>query len=88
MQNDKVEEHAQRAEIHTPAHVHRLVHHYHNLIYIRYFHENLGNSQPPKWLLEELRRTDKAIRSLLIQEKSEGGALFNGEANATRKSKY
>jgi hypothetical protein len=77
--NDKVEEHAQRAETHAPAHVHRLTHHYHNLIYIKNYWESVGQQASP-WVTEELIRTDQEIQSVLKLEKQKGGALYREES--------
>lgn len=76
--NDKVEEHAQRAEVHAPAHIHRLTHHYHNLIYVKHYWESIGQPAPP-WVLSELVRADREIQELLELEKGRGGALYREE---------
>lgn len=82
--NDKVEEHAQRAEHYAPTHVWKLVHHYHNLIYVKNYWESIG-MQCPAWVGEELQRSDKEIRELLSQEKESGGALHRGEPAKQRR---
>lgn len=82
--NDKVEEHAQRAEHYAPAHIHRLVHHYHNLIYAKNYWETIGQ-QCPQWVNEELIRCDGEIKELLSQEKESGGALHRGEPSKQRR---
>ena len=73
------------AEHYAPAHVHRLIHHYHNLIYIKNYWESIGQIAP-KWVMEELGRSDKEIQEVLDREKQQGGFLHNrGKEHETRK---
>ena len=59
----------------VPPKVLRLTQHYHNLIYIRYFWETLGQ-QPPQWVKDEMVRTDRVLQEELISEHNQGGAFY------------
>jgi hypothetical protein len=62
----------------------RITQHYHNLIYIRYFWESIGQ-QPPKWVMKEMTRVDAVLQRELDQEEGQGGLLY-GDNYETRKS--
>jgi hypothetical protein len=49
--------------------------HLHNLIYIRYFYESLGQ-QPPTWVKNEMERSQGALTEELEREKGQGGRLY------------
>lgn len=66
----------------VPPKIMRLAQHFHNLIYIRYFYESLGQ-QPPEWTKAEMQRADEALQSELVREHGQGGRLRSG--NETRK---
>ena len=69
-QNDE-EEHIDKM---VPPKIMRLTQHYHNLIYIRYFWESIGQ-QPPDWIKGEMLRADQALRRELEREEGQGGLL-------------
>lgn len=58
----------------VPPNIMRLAQHFHNLIYIRYFFESIGQ-QPPDWTKAEMARADTALQSELIREHGQGGRL-------------
>jgi hypothetical protein len=58
----------------VPPKIMRLAQHFHNLIYIRYFFESIGQ-QPPDWTKEEMARADTALQRELQREKGQGGRL-------------
>jgi hypothetical protein len=58
----------------VPPKIMRLAQHFHNLIYIRYFFESIGQ-QPPEWTKAEMARADKALQGELIREHGQGGRL-------------
>jgi hypothetical protein len=58
----------------VPPKIMRLAQHFHNLIYIRYFFESLGQ-QPPDWTKAEMQRADIALQAELIREHGQGGRL-------------
>lgn len=58
----------------VPPKIMRLAQHFHNLIYIRYFYESLGQ-QPPEWTKAEMGRADKALQGELEREHGQGGRL-------------
>jgi hypothetical protein len=64
----------------VPAKVMRLTQHLHNIIYIRFFYENIGQ-QPPDWIKREQQRADLALQEELEREHHQGGAFHE-----TRKS--
>src|SRR4029077_5232591 len=68
----------------VPPKIMRLAQHFHNLIYIRYFYESLGQ-QPPDWTKAEMQRADIALQAELIREHGQGGRLREKE-DETRQS--
>lgn len=68
----------------VPPNIMRLAQHFHNLIYIRYFYESLGQ-QPPEWTKAEMGRADKALQAELAREHGQGGR-FRREEDETRQS--
>jgi hypothetical protein len=46
----------------------------HNLIYIRFFYEQLGQ-QPPVWIKRQLERTELDLLDEIDSEESQGGAF-------------
>ena|SRR5882672_494848 len=68
----------------VPPNIMRLAQHFHNLIYIRYFYESLGQ-QPPDWTKAEMSRADRALQAELIREHGQGGR-FRRVENETRSS--
>jgi hypothetical protein len=58
----------------VPPKIMRITQHYHNLIYIRYFFESIGQ-QPPVWTKAEMSRVDKALQEELKREHGQGGRL-------------
>jgi len=68
----------------VPPKVMRLAQHFHNMIYIRYFFESIGQ-QPPDWTKKEMARADKALQAELIREQGQGGRLRETE-DETRSS--
>ena len=58
----------------VPPKIMRLTQHMHNLIYIRYFYETLGQ-QPPEWTKLEMGRAQAALLSELDREHGQGGAF-------------
>lgn len=69
----------------VPPNIMRLAQHFHNLIYIRYFYESLGQ-QPPDWTKAEMARADKALQSELTREHGQGGRFRKEKADETRQS--
>lgn len=70
----------------VPPKVMRLTQHLHNLIYIRYFYENIGQ-QPPDWIKQEMHRAQTVLLDELDREHGQGGAFHKGEKHATRQSR-
>ena len=68
----------------VPPNIMRLAQHFHNLIYIRYFYESLGQ-QPPDWTKAEMARADQALQAELIREHGQGGR-FRSDEDETRQS--
>jgi len=58
----------------VPPKIMRLAQHFHNLIYIRYFFESIGQ-QPPEWTKKEMTRADTALQLELEREHGQGGRL-------------
>jgi hypothetical protein len=58
----------------VPPKIMRLTQHLHNLIYVRYFYESIGQ-QPPDWTKGEMARAEKALLGELDREHSQGGAF-------------
>lgn len=58
----------------VPPRIMRLTQHLHNMIYIRFFYEQIGQ-QPPDWIKEELVRGEKALISEIDRENAQGGAF-------------
>jgi hypothetical protein len=58
----------------VPPNIMRLAQHFHNLIYIRYFFESIGQ-QPPEWTKAEMSRADRALQEELELEHGQGGRL-------------
>jgi hypothetical protein len=55
----------------------RLTQHLHNLIYIRFFYENIGQ-QPPRWVTGEMERVQDITIGQLERESGQGGAFWKG----------
>ena len=68
----------------VPPKIMRLAQHFHNLIYIRYFYESLGQ-QPPDWTKAEMARADVALQAELAREHGQGGR-FRSDEDETRPS--
>jgi len=66
----------------VPPKIMRLTQHFHNLIYIRYFFETIGQ-QPPEWIKAEMTRTDSAVQRELESELGQGGLLFKEKKHET-----
>lgn len=71
-------DHAEHIDRMVPPKIMRLTQHYHNLIYIRYFWESIGQ-QPPEWIKGEMQRADTVLRRELLKEEGQGGTLFKGD---------
>jgi len=56
----------------VPPKVMRLTQHLHNMIYIRFFYEQIGQ-QPPEWTKRELTRAEQALIDELDREHGQGG---------------
>lgn len=74
-QEDVEEDHIDKM---VPPKIMRLTQHYHNLIYIRYFWESIGQ-QPPDWIKGEMERADGALRRELEKEEGQGGLLHRSK---------
>lgn len=66
----------------VPPKIMRLTQHYHNLIYIRFFWESIGQ-QPPDWIKGEMARADRVLQRELLKEEGQGG-LLHGDNDETR----
>lgn len=69
----------------VPPKIMRLTQHLHNLIYIRFFYEQIGQ-QPPVWIKGEMQRAEWALIDELELEEGQGG-LLHGAKHATRQSR-
>lgn len=58
----------------VPPKIMRLTQHLHNMIYIRFFYEQIGQ-QPPEWTKKELTRAEHALIDELEFEEGQGGAF-------------
>lgn len=58
----------------VPPKIMRLTQHLHNMIYIRFFYEQIGQ-QPPDWTKRELTRAEKSLVEELEREEGQGGAF-------------
>jgi hypothetical protein len=58
----------------VPPNIMRLTQHLHNLIYIRYFYESIGQ-QPPPWVKGEMARAETSLLSQLDREHAQGGVF-------------
>jgi|SRR5215471_1068873 len=58
----------------VPPKIMRLTQHLHNMIYIRFFYEQIGQ-QPPDWTKRELTRAEGALVEELEREEGQGGAF-------------
>ena len=58
----------------VPPKIMRLTQHLHNLIYIRFFYEQIGQ-QPPIWIKGEMQRAETALINELAEEEGQGGLL-------------
>lgn len=56
----------------VPPKIMRLTQHMHNLIYIRFFYEQLGQ-QPPVWIKRQLERAEADLLEEIDSEESQGG---------------
>lgn len=61
----------------VPPKIMRLTQHLHNMIYIRFFYEQIGQ-QPPEWTKRELTRAEQALIDELEREEGQGGAFHIG----------
>lgn len=59
----------------VPPKIMRLTQHLHNMIYIRFFYEQIGQ-QPPEWTKKELTRAEGALVDELEKEEHQGGAFW------------
>lgn len=66
----------------VPPKIMRLTQHMHNLIYIRYFYESLGQ-QPPEWTKGEMERAQKILLDQLDREHAQGG-VFRKETECVK----
>lgn len=64
----------ERLDHKVPPGMMRITQHYHNLIYIRYFYESIGQ-QPPEWVKKEMTRVDKVLQQEIDREYQQGGLL-------------
>jgi len=69
-----------------PPKIYYLAHHLHNLIYIRYFYEQIGQ-QPPVWTTGEMGRAQKHLLQQLDLESGQGGKLREGVRHEARQSR-
>jgi hypothetical protein len=67
----------------VPPNIMRLTQHLHNLIYIRYFYENIGQ-QPPQWIKGEMTRAETSLLGQLDREQGQGG-VFRKESETCDK---
>jgi hypothetical protein len=58
----------------VPPNIMRLTQHLHNLIYIRYFYESIGQ-QPPPWVKGEMARAETSLLGQLDREHGQGGVF-------------
>lgn len=56
----------------VPPKIMRLTQHMHNLIYIRFFYEQLGQ-QPPVWIKRQLERAEVDLLEEIAIEEDHGG---------------
>lgn len=56
----------------VPPKIMRLTQHMHNLIYIRFFYEQLGQ-QPPVWIKRQLERAEADLLEEIDNEEGQGG---------------
>lgn len=56
----------------VPPKIMRLTQHMHNLIYIRFFYEQLGQ-QPPVWIKRQLERAENDLLEEIDLEEGSGG---------------
>jgi hypothetical protein len=66
-------DHKMEADEVVPERIWRLTMHYHDLIYIKYYWESIGQ-QAPQTFLEEMERTNKRLHEYLEVERNQGGA--------------
>lgn len=67
----------------VPPRIMRLTQHLHNLIYIRFFYENIGQ-QPPDWIKGEMARAQTVLLEQLDRENAQGGAFREVEHEARK----
>lgn len=65
---------AMSIDVRVPPKIMRLTQHMHNLIYIRFFYEQLGQ-QPPVWIKRQLERAEEDLLDEIDSEESQGGAF-------------
>jgi len=70
-QEDDEEDHIDKK---VPPKIMRLTQHLHNMIYIRFFYEQIGQ-QPPEWTKRELTRAERSLVEELEREEGQGGAF-------------
>lgn len=71
------EDNSMHIDVRVPPKVMRLTQHMHNLIYIRFFYEQLGQ-QPPVWIKRQLERVEADLLEEIDQEEDHGGAFHKG----------
>ena len=62
----------------VPPKIMRVTQHLYNLIYIRFFYEQIGQ-QPPVWIKGEMQRAERALISELEDEEGQGGLLHRSK---------
>lgn len=66
------EPNAMSIDTRVPPKIMRLTQHMHNLIYIRFFYEQLGQ-QPPVWIKRQLERAEADLLEEIDSEEGQGG---------------
>ena len=56
----------------VPPKIMRLTQHLHNLIYIRFFYEQIGQ-QPPNWIKRQMARAEEDLLDEIDKEEGQGG---------------
>src|SRR5215475_13972092 len=60
--------------------------HLHNMIYIRFFYEQIG-MQPPEWTKGEMARSQKVLLDQLDMENNQGGRFRKEDDDEARQSR-
>ena len=82
--SEEEEIHEHHIDRRVPPKIHRLAHHYHNLIYIMDFWERIGQQKPPSFI-QEVDRAHQELMAELERERGQGGLLHKGEKHEARK---